>query len=187
MKKVGKNIQEFEELYISHFSRLKRFAQEYVIREEDAENIVQDVFLDLWEQDFILLSHTNIFAFLFTAVKNKCIDFLRHKTIVQKTADKLQSDYEKTLRMKFQSLEAFDEKIFADPDIEIVIKEAINSLPEKCRQIFILNKIEGKKQKQIAQELNISVNTVESQMAIAYKKLKEALKDYIPFFIFVFI
>ena len=57
---------EFEKIYIAHYSRMKRFAQEYVIREEDAENIVQDVFLDLWEQDFILLSHTNIFAFLFT-------------------------------------------------------------------------------------------------------------------------
>jgi len=66
-------------------------------------------------------------------------------------------------------------------------QNAIESLPQKCREIFILNKIEGKKQKIIAQELNISINTVESQMAIAYKKLKEVLKDHVPLLIFLFI
>lgn len=166
---------------------MKRFAQEYVIREEDAENIVQDIFLDLWEQNLLLLSHTNLFAYLFTTVKNKCIDFLRHKTVVQKTQAKFQDDYIKALQMKFHSLEAFDEKIFSEPTIEAVIQNAIDSLPKKCREIFILNKIEGKKQKIIAQELHISINTVESQMAIAYKKLKEVLKDHIPLLIFLFI
>lgn len=187
MDKTAEKRTEFENIYVAHYSRMKRFAQEYVIREEDAENIVQDVFLDLWEQNLLLLSHTNLFAYLFTAVKNRCIDFLRHKTIVQKTTDKLQDDYMKALQIKFQSLEAFDEQLFSEPDIETVIQNAIESLPQKCREIFILNKIEGKKQKIIAQELNISINTVESQMAIAYKKLKELLKDRIPLLIFLFI
>ena len=166
---------------------MKRFAQEYVIREEDAENIVQDVFLDLWEQNLLMLTHTNLFAYLFTALKNRCIDFIRHKTVVQHAAQKLQDDYTKALQMKFQSLEAFDEQLFSEPDIETVIQNAIESLPEKCREIFILSKIEGKKQKAIAQELNISINTVENQMAIAYKKLKESLKDYLPLLIFLFV
>lgn len=187
MDKTAEKRTEFENIYVAHYSRMKRFAQEYVIREEDAENIVQDVFLDLWEQNLLLLSHTNLFAYLFTAVKNRCIDFLRHKTIVQKTTDKLQDDYMKALQIKFQSLEAFDEQLFSEPDIETVIQNAIESLPQKCREIFILNKIEGKKQKIIAQELNISINTVESQMAIAYKKLKEVLKDHVPLLIFLFI
>lgn len=187
MDKTAEKRTEFENIYVAHYSRMKRFAQEYVIREEDAENIVQDVFLDLWEQNLLLLSHTNLFAYLFTAVKNRCIDFLRHKTIVQKTTDKLQDDYMKALQIKFQSLEAFDEQLFSEPDIETVIQNAIESLPQKCREIFILNKIEGKKQKIIAQELNISINTVESQMAIAYKKLKEVLKDYVPLLTFLLI
>lgn len=187
MDKTAEKRTEFENIYVAHYSRMKRFAQEYVIREEDAENIVQDVFLDLWEQNLLLLSHTNLFAYLFTAVKNRCIDFLRHKTIVQKTTDKLQEDYMKALQIKFQSLETFDEQLFSEPDIETTIQTAIESLPQKCREIFILNKIEGKKQKIIAQELNISINTVESQMAIAYKKLKETLKDYAPLLTFLLI
>jgi RNA polymerase sigma-70 factor (family 1) len=187
MDAISRHKSEFEKIYLSYYSRMKRFAQEYVIREEDAENIVQDLFLDLWEQNIELLSHSNLFAYLFTSVKNRCIDFLRHKTIVQNTAQKLQDDYTKALQIKFQSLEAFDEQLFSEPDIETIIQNAIESLPERCREIFILSKIEGKKQKEIARELNISVNTVENQMAIAYKKLKEILKDYIPLLIFLLV
>ncbi|HCF82104.1 MAG TPA: RNA polymerase sigma-70 factor, partial [Porphyromonadaceae bacterium] len=64
MSNTIKNRIEFENIYVAHYSRMKRFAQEYVIREEDAENIVQDVFLDLWEQNLLLLTHTNLFAYL---------------------------------------------------------------------------------------------------------------------------
>ena len=80
MDAISRHKSEFEKIYLSYYSRMKRFAQEYVIREEDAENIVQDLFLDLWEQNIELLSHSNLFAYLFTSVKNRCIDFLRHKT-----------------------------------------------------------------------------------------------------------
>jgi RNA polymerase sigma-70 factor (ECF subfamily) len=106
---------------------------------------------------------------------------------MQNAANKMQEEYELALQIKLQSLQAFDEHIFSNADMEAVIADAIQSLPEKCRQIFIMNKIEGKKQKTIAKELDISIHTVESQMAIAYRKLKEILKDYRPLFIFLFI
>lgn len=75
--------------------------------------------------------------------------------------------------------------ILEEKSIEQILSKAIDALPEKCREIFIKNKIEGKKQKEIAMELNISVNTVETQMGIAYKKLKTELKDYFPLFLFL--
>lgn len=186
MRTTINNKTKFEDIYITHYSRMKRFAQEYVVNEEDAENIVQDVFLDLWEQNLLLLTHTNLFAYLFTAVKNRCIDYLRHKTIVLNTAQKLQDEYINALQMKLQSLEDFDEQLFSEANIETIIQNAIESLPKKCREIFILNKVEGLKQKHIAQRLNISINTVESHMAIAYKKLKEILKDNILLFLLLF-
>lgn len=170
-----KDKTEFEDIYVKHFYRMIRLAQEYVISREDAENIVQDVFLNLWEQKRPLPSQINVFAFLFTSVKNGCVDFLRHKMVVLKTEDVLKDEHLSALQMNYQSLEAFDEKDLFGPDIETIIQNAIDSLPDKCREIFILSKIEGKKQKEIAQSLNISINTVESQMAIAYKKLKELL------------
>lgn len=187
MQISSQHSSQFEEIYLSHYARMKRFAMEYVIREEDAENIVQDIFLELWEQKLLLASHTHLFAWLFTATKNRCLDLLRHKMVVRKGAEKLMDEHNIELQMKLQSLEAFDNKIFSEPDIESVVQKAIDTLPKKCREIFVMNKIEGKKQKAIAAKLNISVHTVESQMTIAHRKLKEALKEYIPLLLFLVI
>lgn len=175
----------FEDIYLSYFSKMKYFAKEYVISEEDAENIVQDVFVELWENKEMLNMHMNLIAYLFTTIKNKCLNHLRHKLVVQETASKLQEEYTISLRMNLDSLEAFDNNLFSDQDIEKIISRALDTLSEKCRTVFIMSKIEGKKQKEIAQELNISINTIETQMGIAYKKLRIELKDYFPILLFI--
>ena len=175
----------FEDIYLSYFSKMKYFAKEYVISEDDAENIVQDVFVELWENKEMLNMHMNLIAYLFTTIKNKCLNHLRHKLVVQETASKLQEEYTISLRMNLDSLEAFDNNLFSDQDIEKIISRALDTLSEKCRTIFIMSKIEGKKQKEIAQELNISINTIETQMGIAYKKLRIELKDYFPILLFI--
>lgn len=185
MLQDGKHI-DFERIYISYFTKMKCFAKEYVLSDEDAENIVQDVFLELWEKKEILSLPINIIAYLFTAVKNRCIDFLRRKIILKDIESKMQEEYQLTLQMKYYSLESFDQDIFAEKDIEKLLSRAIDTLPDKCREIFIKSKIEGKKQREIAAELNVTVNTVETQMGIAYKKLKNELKDYFPLLIFLF-
>ena len=175
----------FEEIYVSWFSRMKYFALEYVVSEEDAENIVQDVFTELWERKEILAYDVNLVALLFTSIKNRCIDLLRHRIVVKEAVNLIQEEYQATLRMKLASLELFDQSLLSEQDIERIITEVVDSLPEKCREIFIKSKIEGKKQKDIAAELNISLKTVENQMAIAYKKIKSELKDYLPLLIFL--
>ena len=96
----------FEEIYVSWFSRMKYFALEYVVSEEDAENIVQDVFTELWERKEILAYDVNL-----------------------------------------ASLELFDQSLLSEQDIERIITEVVDSLPEKCREIFIKSKIEGKNRK----------------------------------------
>lgn len=179
MKEIDSDIR-FKSIYVSYYAKMKRFALRYVFLEEDAENIVHDVFLDLLEKKDTLTSHINILAFLFTAVKNKCIDHIRNQSVRQRTAEEMKEEYDIALRMSLNSLEAFDTNQFAGNDIETILAKAIDSLPEKCREIFVLNKLEGIKQKEIAEKLNITVNTVETQMGIAYKKLREELKDYIP-------
>ena len=176
----------FEDVYLSYFSKMKYFAKECVISEEDAENIVQDVFVELWENKEMLNMHMNLIAYLFTTIKNKCLNHLRHKLVVQETANKLQEEYTISLRMNLDSLETFDNNLFSDQDIEKLISRALDALPEKCRAIFIMSKIEGKKHNEIAQELNISINTVGSQIGIAYKKLRTELKDYLPILLFLF-
>lgn len=98
----------------------------------------------------------------------------------------MQEEYRMTLRINLQSLETINTAIFGDEDIQGLINKAIESLPPQCRKIFVMSKIDGKKQKEIAAELNISIHAVETQMGIAYKKLREDLKGIYPLFLFLF-
>ncbi|MDR2887161.1 MAG: RNA polymerase sigma-70 factor [Bacteroidales bacterium] len=167
--------KQFEVFYITYFDRFKNFAKRYVNPVEDAENIVQDIFVHLWEKREDFDFSESFVSYVFSTVKHRCIDFLRHKLIEQKTAEHLQSVYMCQLKLKLQSLVELDKRFDSISEIEALIQKSIDSLPEKCREIFIKNKIEKKTQKDIAKELNISVNTVESQMAIAYTKIRNYL------------
>ena len=177
---------DFEQFYITWYSRAKYFAREYVHSESDAENIIQDVFLHLYERRDLMDAYTNLTAYLFTSIKDRCLDYLRKWVLEQETAQGVQDEFEMELRMKYDSLEIFNTQFSDETDIGELLDNALQKLPERCRNIFIMNKLEGKKQKEIAEELNLSINTVESQMGIAYKKLREELKDCLPLFIFLF-
>ena len=87
--------------------------------------------------------------------------------------------------MKFESLEAFDLDDFSEDYVKEMIERALAVLPDRCREIFVLSKIECKKQIEIAEELNVSVKTIESQITIAYKKLREELKNSFPLLLFL--
>lgn len=175
----------FSEIYHIYFPKLVRFSREYVISIEDAENIVQDIFLYLWEHRDILNSLTNLNAFLFTLTKNRCIDFYRHKVLLDKKKASLDSLQDRELKLKIEALMQFDENIFTEKEIEELLTKAIEHLPEKCRQVFILSRMNGLKYEEIATQLDISVHTVQNHIVTAIRKLKVELKDYLPLFIFI--
>jgi RNA polymerase sigma-70 factor (ECF subfamily) len=176
----------FEKIYLDYFSKMKHFAKVYVLSEEEAENIVQDVFTELWEKRDTRLEYANLVSYLFVSVKTKCLNFLRHQAIMQASADKIQEEYMLTLQAGLNSLEVLDPDFLSERNISGLIKKALDSLPERCRQIFIMNKIEGKKHKEIAGILNISVNTIETQMGIAYRHLRRELGDCLPLLFFIY-
>lgn len=151
----------FSDLYLTYYSKLVRFAKEFVEHEEDAENITQDVFTDLWEKRDFITHIENMNAYLFRLVRNRCLDYLRHKVFEQRYMESLQLSCE--------------EDAVEDHDTEILIRAAINSLPKRCRDIFLLSRVEGLKYREISEHLGISVNTVECQMGIALKKLRMKL------------
>jgi len=167
----------FDKIYVVYFSRMKRFAKEYVLSDEDAENIVQDVFLLLWEKREVLEIQVSLVPYLFSLVKNKSLDFLRHKVVAE--------EFKQELSAKLFSLELMEYSFSSDEEIERIITVAINKLPERCREIFIKSRIKGMKYREIAESLDISVNTVENQMSIALKKLRVELKDYLPLLFFL--
>lgn len=113
---------QFEEAYVSYYARMKRFARQYITREEDAENIVQDIFFELWEKQLEFSSFVNFNGFLFMMLKNRCIDFIRRKTLEQQAADEIQSEYIRTLKLNFESLEVLDNELLSDVDIDLSFK-----------------------------------------------------------------
>ena len=176
---------DFSRVYSIYFPKLVRFAREFVLSTEDAENIIQDIFIYLWEHQEILGSLSNLNAFLFVLVKNRCIDFIRQKKLVERKREEFEMVMDKELQLKMYALQQFDENALSADDIEVILNNAINSLPEKCREVFILSRMEGLKYREIAERLNISTKTVENQIITALKKLRVELKDYIPLFIFI--
>ena len=166
----------FSELYLAYYPRLVRFAIEFVMLEEDAENITQDVFTDLWEKREYIDHIDNMNAYLFRLVKNRCLDHLKRKLSEQKYVENIQNSFEVELNLKLQSLDRFDSCVFSEGrELENQVRAAINSLPDRCRQIFLLSRIEKLKYREISERLGISVNTVECQMGIALKKLRMKL------------
>ena len=175
---MGKDIQNsFDRIYVMYYSRMLRFAKEYVVFEEDAENVVQDVFLLLWEKREVLDIRISLVSYLFSLVKNRSLDYLRHKVVAE--------EYKQELSFKLMSLEQLNYTFSSEEEIEKVIANAIDKLPERCREIFLKRRIEGMKYREIAEELNISANTVENHIAIALKKLRVELKDYLPLLLFL--
>ena len=175
---MGKDIQNsFDRIYVMYYSRMLRFAKEYVVFEEDAENVVQDVFLLLWEKREVLDIRISLVSYLFSLVKNRSLDYLRHKVVAE--------EYKQELSFKLMSLEQLNYTFSSEEEIEKVIANAIDKLPERCREIFLKSRIEGMKDREIAEELNISANTVENHIAIALKKLRVELKDYLPLLLFL--
>lgn len=172
------NYKEFEQLYLFYFPKLVRFATEYVLFQEDAENIVQDVFLVLWEQRSSFNQLQNNKAYLFRLTKNKCIDFLRHKIMSAEKKKDIQESHLREYKYNLFSMEQFDENRLSEENLDLLIQEAIQSLPEKCREIFILSRFEGMSHQEIADKFQISSSTVNNQLTLAMKKLKEKLKDY---------
>ena len=123
----------FERFYITWYSRAIHFAREYVLSESDAENIVQDVFLHLYEHCDRLDAYTNLTAYLFTSIKNKCLDYLRKRVNEQEAVAEMQSEFDMTLRMKYDSLEILNTNFPDETDIEERLEQALQKLPERCR------------------------------------------------------
>lgn len=166
----------FSEMYLTYYPKLVRFSREYVMLEEDAENITQDVFADLWERRDAMSEIENVNAYLFRLVKNRSLDYLKKKISEQKYVESTQTSFEIELSLKLQSLDRFDVCYMSEgDDTEILIRAAINSLPKRCRDIFLMSRMEGMKYREISERLGVSINTVECQMGIALKKLRMKL------------
>ena len=171
----------FEKIYKPCYPKMFAFAKNYISANEDVENIVQDVFLVLWEKKDELELSCTLTTYLFTLVKNRCLNFLRHKLIEEEYNAQMKEE----LGFKLYALESMEYSYHSEKELQEIIQRALDTLPERCREGFIKSRIEGLKYKEISEELGISVNTVENHIVTALKKLRVELKDYLPLLLFL--
>lgn len=167
---------QFEALFKSHFQYLCNFAKQYVGDQDTAQDITQKVFITLWEKRTEIDPKQSIKSYLFTIVKNRCLNHIRDQ---------------KTYRSKVLDLDCGDIEIgkeevyFAEAELKKQIELALASLPPKCREVFEMSRYRGLSYKEIAEELDISQKTVEAHVGKALKTLRELLKGYFVVLLFI--
>lgn len=166
----------FSELFDGYYSALCLFASKYLYDLDLSRSLVQQVFIDLWMKREKISISTSAKSYLYTAVKNRCIDVLRKEKVTTAISETVENFNQTPFRNFIEEAELADR-----------INTSINQLPEKCRKIFLLCRFEGLKYSEIAEKLGISVKTVEMQMGIALKKLRDRLSDYQMINLLVFI
>ncbi|TKG94915.1 RNA polymerase sigma-70 factor [Puteibacter caeruleilacunae] len=180
-----KNSEEsvFEMVFSSYFPRLVYFTKEYLPDEETARNIVHDTFLSLWNERAKLQDNTNLNAWLFTVARNKSLKYLRHLQVEKKF-----KEYSLIQQQEIQAnqiaLSHTDTSELTFQEIQQKIEQTMAQLPEQCRKIFQLSRFEDKKNKEIAEELEISIKTVEAQITKALKLFRINLQEYLPIIFF---
>ncbi len=136
-----------------------------------AKEIVQESFINLWEKRQSIDISKSVKSYLTTSIRNKCLNYLRDTK--KFNTEIILSD------VLFQEVDFEQSDKLIEKELNNKINNAIDDLPEKCKEIFQLNRFENLKYKEIAVKLNISIKTVETQMSKALKHLRKKLKDYL--------
>ncbi len=168
----------FRQVYRKYYPGLCVIAHRYVRDPGIAEEIVQDAFMKLWEGRKKIEINGELHNYLYSAVRNGSVNYIRRLLIERKYSESRTGQIRDTLNSLNISQEDGSSILIAN-ELEKKITEAVASLPDKCREIFLLKRNEGLKYSQIAEKLKISPNTVQRQISIALEKLREELAPYL--------
>ena len=160
--------EAFDSLFESHYARLCNYAYTLVNSFNVAEDLVQDVFVNIWTRRKKIVIQSTVNAYLYKCVYNAYLDHQKK--------NRLQQVFVKS-KQDGNSLSLYDS--IKDFELPERVDGAIEELPEQCRKIFKMSRQNGNKYHEIAKELNISENTVDTQIRRALKYLREQLKDYL--------
>ncbi len=167
-----------ELLFSIYFSRLNDFARNVVKDDVISQDIVQDVFVKVWEKRIVIES-INLEAYLFRLVRNRCIDYIKHLKVVNNRMNEIliSSKYEELYRIDFIGNEPY---VLIEHELKLKIEKTIQNLPDRCREVFILSRINGLKNKEIAEKLNINIKNVERHLNRAMQSFRENFSEELP-------
>jgi RNA polymerase sigma-70 factor (ECF subfamily) len=169
------NVEAFKLFFESIYHELYFYCRKFILNPNDAKDLLQDVFLRLWENRSEVDIYVSLKSYVFRSVHNECINYLKRKT-PEFVPDGISdiSDYNNTIN----SVDNPYSDVLVH-EIERTINESVEQLPEQCKTIFMMSRFEGMPNKEIAEKMQISVRTVETQIYRALKILKAQLKDYL--------
>ncbi|MEM1322501.1 MAG: RNA polymerase sigma-70 factor [Bacteroidota bacterium] len=163
-------IGDLERLFKQYQPVLLTFANRFVRSPEDAREIVQDVFVAVWNNRSAMRLDGNLKSYLFTATRNKCLNFLQKRKLQTTSLDA--NPLSEGSAAFEQAANNIEGKLEAAELLETILDE-VALLPKKCQQVFVLSRQEGLSYKEIAQQMDISVKTVENQIGIALKRIRK--------------
>jgi len=170
--------QAFGNLFKTYFKQLRNYAFSFVQEQTLAEDIVQTIFLRLWDKIEVLNVGSSIAAYLYRAVYNESLNTLKRS--------KVRRSYHSWLHRNRMDLTDTAHKNLQLQELERQLRAAINELPEQCRTIFQLSRYEELRYRDIGLRLGISVKTVENQMGKALKLLRARLVEFLPLLMLYF-
>lgn len=172
---IGGDVNAFEMIFRTYYQPLCSYAYTFLQDKQEAEEIVQGTFLSVWEKRDNLAIHTAVKPYLYAMVRNACLNVIKHEKIKQKHAVE-------EVALATRSYDSVAHAV-ATSELETRIHDAMEKLPEQCRLVFKLSRFEELKYSEIAEQLDISVKTVENHMGKALKIMRDQLKDYLPLLI----
>jgi RNA polymerase sigma-70 factor (ECF subfamily) len=164
------NMFAFDVLYRRYSKKVYKFGYSILKSTEDSENLIQDVFLNFWENRRNIEKDSSIKSYIFTITYNSAISFIRKKA--------RESEFVEYLKALQQTSEEPVNVELEYKELSNKLEEIINKLPQRQKEVYQLHRIEGLNYKQIAERLHISVNTIENHMASALKTIRKNLGDY---------
>ena len=170
--------QAFEHLFKLNYNQVVGFCDQFLNDHEQAKNLAQDAFVYLWMNREKVQSTNGIKSFLYTHAKSGCLNTIRHQKVISKYVDEHLQSREDQLNREI--LESFDFDSIEFSELEQILEQAISELPEKCQLVFRMSRLDGKKNKEIADELQISIKSVEANITRALKSLKKNLTEFLP-------
>ncbi|MVM37325.1 RNA polymerase sigma-70 factor [Spirosoma sp. HMF3257] len=166
------NERAFESVFRQYYAPLCRYARQFLPDSDEAEEEVQAMFLVVWEKRDELYISVSLKSYLYRAVHNRCLNRIKHASVRDEHR-------EHTRYLGEASVESPMQMLLGD-ELSVLVQRAIQKLPEQCRLAFTLSRFEELKYSEIADQLGISIKTVENQIGKALRILRAELSEYLP-------